>query len=246
MVLLGFLALWEVAVRGLRIQPFILPPPSKVVVELVWGFVFRDYLEHTLYTLAEILLGFALGAGVGFVLGVWVSLSRLAYRILYPYIVFFQTMPKTAVAPLFILWLGFGMTPKVVIAALIAMFPMLVNTVVGLQTIEPERIELLRVHSGTSWQIFRLVQLPAALPFIFAGLDMAIVFSVIGAIVGEFISSQKGLGNLIIRLDFTLESAGMFAIIILLSLLGYLLHVVVVTIQRRVVFWAETQRVTAA
>ena len=143
-------------------------------------------------------------------------------------------------------WFGFDTSSKVVIAATVAFFPVLVNVVVGLKTIDAGKLELMRSLRATRWQTFRLVQFPNALPFVFAGLDVAIVFSVLGAIVGEFVGAQRGLGNLILQFNMTLDIAGVFAVLIMLSLMGVTLHLIMQAIQRRIIFWAEPDDVISA
>ena len=155
-------------------------------------------------------------------------------------------MPKIAIAPLIVVWFGFDTSSKVVIAATVAFFPVLVNVVVGLKTIDAGKLELMRSLRATRWQTFRLVQFPNALPFVFAGLDVAIVFSVLGAIVGEFVGAQRGLGNLILQFNMTLDIAGVFAVLIMLSLMGVALHLIMQAIQRYVIFWAQPNHVIGA
>jgi NitT/TauT family transport system permease protein len=155
-------------------------------------------------------------------------------------------MPKIAIAPLIIVWFGFGIGSKVVIAATVAFFPVLVNVIVGLKTIDQSKLDLMRSLDATRWQTFRMVKLPNALPFVFAGLDVAVVFSVLGAIVGEFVGAQQGLGNLILQFNFSLDIAGVFAVLILLSVLGVALHLIMQALQKRLIFWAEPEQVVGA
>ena len=144
------------------------------------------------------------------------------------------------------MWLGFGLSSKVVIAALVAFFPILVIVIVGLKTVDAGKLDLMRSLDASRWQTFRHVAFPNALPFVFAGLDIAIVFSVLGAIVGEFVGSQRGLGNLILQFHTSLDIAGMFAVLLLLAALGVGLHLVIQVIQRRVIFWAQADHVIGA
>src|SRR5207249_8001556 len=183
-------------------------------------------LEHFWITFSESLLGFLIAAAAGIVLGTVIAQFRLLERTLYPYVVAFQTLPKIAVAPLLVVWLGFGVSAKVVIAALVAFFPVLVNVIVGLKTVDAPKLDLMRSLAASRWQTFRFVTFPNALPFVFAGLDIAIVFGVLGAIVGEFVGSQRGLGNLILQFHTALDIASMFAVLLLLAVLGVALHLV--------------------
>jgi len=138
-----------------------------------------------------------------------------------------------------VIWFGFGITSKIVIAATVAFFPILVSVIAGLRAIEPDKVELMRSLHASKWQIFRMAQLPNALPIIFAGLQVAIVFSILGAIVGEFVGSRSGLGNLILQANTNLDTAGVFGALVCLSIMGIVLHVAMTWLQRRLVFWAN-------
>jgi len=241
-----FIGLWEWVVRQWDVPAFIAPAPTAVTRSLVGGIRSGVYLEHFWVTLGEALAGFGIAAVTGVALGAIIAQSRLLERTVYPYLVALQTLPKIAIAPLIIVWAGFGLSSKVIIAALVAFFPVLVNVIVGLKTIDQSKLELMHSLRASRWQIFRLVTFPNALPFVFAGLDIAIVFSVLGAIVGEFVGAQRGLGNLILQFNVTLDIAGVFAVLILLAVLGIALHLIMQAIQRRVIFWAQPEDVIGA
>lgn len=234
-----FLVGWELAVRLLRVPPVVLPPPSSVAVALYVILMSGTMFWHLGVTLTEILLGFALGAATAFVLGALIAQFRVVDRMLYPYVVAFQAVPKVALAPLLVVWFGFGLESKILMTAIIAFFPILVNTVAGLRTVEPERIDLMVALKATRWQVFRYVRLPTALPFIFAGLDVGVVLSVIGAIVGEFVGANAGIGYLLLVYNADLRIASMFALLIVLAALGIILHAIVLLVQRRVMFWSQ-------
>src|SRR5499433_663249 len=235
----AFVAVWEVIVRAFDVPNIILPAPSAVA-EAFWSSLKSGELVwHTLVTLFEILAGFALGAAIGLVTGFVIALFPLAERILYPYIVAFQTIPKVAIAPIIVIWFGFGPSSKVVITATIAFFPLIASTVTGLRAAPQEQVEMLVTYTASRWQVFRMVRLPQALPYIFVGLDVAIVLSVIGAIVGEFVGAQAGLGYLILQRNFNRDMAGVFAILIILSAIGVGLHGLIGIAQRRIVFWMD-------
>ena len=246
LVFVTFVTVWEAVVRVWRLPDYLLPAPSAVARALAAGLANRVYVEHAWVTVSEALLGFVIAAAAGIVLGTLIAQFRLVERTLYPYVVAFQTLPKIAVAPLLVVWLGFGVSSKVVIAALVAFFPVLVNVIVGLKTVDAPKLDLMRSFSATRWQTFRFVTFPNALPFVFAGLDIAVVFSVLGAIVGEFVGSQRGLGNLILQFNTALDIAGMFAVLLMLAVLGVALHLVMQAIQRRVIFWAQPDHVIGA
>ena len=243
LLLLGTsVGLWEAAVRVLHVPPFILPAPSAVVVALWRGFTSGLYLPHLGYTVLETVLGFLLGSALGFGLGTAVATNRYVEYFLYPYIVMFQSLPKIALAPLIVVWFGLGLSSKVVNAALVAFFPLLVNTVVGLKSADEDRVSLMRSLAASERQIFRMLRLPNALPFVMAGLDIAMIFALIGAIVGEFVGANAGLGMLIQSMNFTMDVSGQFSVLLVLSVVGLLLNRVIVLIRRRVLFWDPAEK----
>jgi NitT/TauT family transport system permease protein len=231
---------WELAVRGFDVAPIVLPTPSAVAVALWEGIRTNAFLYDFWVTFFETIAGFALGASFGLILGALIGQFRLLERTLYLYIVAFQTVPKVAIAPIIVIWFGYGITSKVIITATIAFFPVLANTIVGLRATPADQIELMVAFTGSRWQIFWKAKLPQAFPYIFVGLDVAIVLSVIGAIVGEFVGAQAGLGYLILQRNFSMDMAGVFAILVILSLMGIGLHAAVQWLQRRIVFWMDT------
>ena len=246
LVLVVVVLAWEGIVRMWRIPEFLVPAPSAIGRALMAGLTSRLYVDHFGVTLYESLLGFLIATAAGIACGTLIAQFRVVERTLYPYLVALQTLPKIAIAPLLIVWLGFGITSKVVIAALVAFFPILVNVIVGLKTVDASKLDLMRSLDASRWQTFRYVTFPNALPFVFAGLDIAIVFSVLGAIVGEFVGSQRGLGNLILQFHTSLDIAGMFAVLLLLAALGVGLHLLIQAIQRRVIFWSQPDHVVGA
>lgn len=237
---------WESAVRLLEIPPFVLPAPSKVAMALWRGLVSGLYMKHLYYTLVETLLGFLLGSALGFTLGTAVALNRYVEYFLYPYIVMFQSLPKVALAPLIVVWFGLGLTSKVVNAALVAFFPLLVNTMVGLRSADEDRVSLMRSLAAGDGQIFWMLRLPNALPFVMAGLDVAMIFALIGAIVGEFVGANAGLGMLIQSMNFTMDVSGQFSVLLVLSLVGLALNRTILLVRRRVLFWDPSEKEKAA
>ncbi|HZX66401.1 MAG TPA: ABC transporter permease [Myxococcales bacterium] len=246
LLLVASFAVWEGAVRALRVPAFILPPPSQIAAALYRGALSGIYLHHFWITLAETLLGFVVGATVAFLFGTVIAASRPAEYFLYPYIVMFQSMPKVALAPLIIVWFGLGLGSKVVSAALIAFFPLLVNTIVGLRSADEDRVDLMRSLGATQMQIFWMLRLPSALPFLMAGLEVAMVFALVGAIVAEFVGSEAGLGMLIQSRNFSMDVAGEFAVLFILAALGLGLNAVVVLVRKRVLFWDPSQKDASA
>jgi NitT/TauT family transport system permease protein len=155
-------------------------------------------------------------------------------------VVALQTLPKIAIAPLILVWVGLGIESKIIIAALVSFFPMLVNTIVGLKAASADKIELMHALTASRAKTFFLVRLPEALPYIFAGLQIGIVLAVLGAIVGEFVGAKAGLGYLIIQMNYTMDVAGMFAVLVILGVMGVALNVIVTMLRRRIIFWQRT------
>jgi NitT/TauT family transport system permease protein len=235
-----FVGGWELGARALRLDPVLVPRPLPVGVALWDGLVSRGiFYGHAWVTCAETLAGFALGGTLGLALGAAVAEFPLLEAALYPYIVAFQTLPKVAIAPLFVVWFGFDMPSKIAIAATISFFPVVVNVVAGLNAADQARIDMLTAFGASRWQVFRLVKAPSALPFLFAGLDVAIVLSVIGAIVAEFVGAKVGLGYLLLQYNFALDTTGVFAVLVVLSAIGIGLHLMVRALERKIVFWQQ-------
>lgn len=239
-------AAWEATSYFLKIPVYLVPPPSLIFKSFVGGIASGLYLTNALYTLSEALGGFGIAAVLGLILGTLIAQSQLVERVLYPYLITIQTTPKVAIAPLFVIWFGFGITSKIVIAATVAFFPILVNVIAGLRSIDKDKVELMRSLNASKWQIFRMAQLPNALPIIFAGLQVAIVFSILGAIVGEFVGSKAGLGNIILQANTNLDAAGMFGALMCLSIMGISLHLLMTWLQRKLVFWADNTIIPAS
>jgi len=241
-------SVWEFLVYIFSIPRIVLPAPSAIARSLNSLITVGNVHYHFGITLYETMAGFFIGGLSGLILGILVSQFRLVEKTLYPYIVAFQAVPKVAIAPLIIIWAGYGYTSKIIITATIAFFPLLVNTIAGLRATEPEYIEMLTGFTATRWKIFRMVKVPMAMPYIFAGLDIAGVMSVIGAIVGEFVGSRAGLGYLILHRNFQMDMPGVFALLIILALMGIAIHLIINWLHRKIVFWkrAETERVIGA
>jgi NitT/TauT family transport system permease protein len=246
LVFVVFVGSWEWVVRAWKIPEYLVPAPSTVAGALARGVRSGLYVDNFSVTLSEALVGFLIAAVAGIVMGAVIAQFRVVEQTFYPYLVALQTLPKIAIAPLIIVWFGFGISSKIIVAATVAFFPVLVNVIVGLKTIDPAKLDLMRSLRASRWQTFRLVTFPNALPFVFAGLDIAVVFSVLGAIVGEFVGAQKGLGNLILQFNFSLDIAGVFAVLILLSVMGVALHLAMQAVQRRLIFWAEPDETISA
>jgi len=224
------LAAWQVIVTTLKISDFILPAPLEILKVTVR--FFPQLMKHTWTTTSEILLGFAIGNVVAVIMAVFIVNSRFVERALYPLIIASQTIPKVAVAPLFLIWFGSGLTPKVVITAIVCFFPTVVNTVQGLRATDEHAIDLLRLVAASRRQIFVKLQFPSALPYFFAGLKISIALAVIGAIIGEWVGANSGLGYLIMYSTQTLRTDLMFAALLVVSVLGVVLYLVAVLFER--------------
>lgn len=237
-VFIAFVLLWEWLVYVLKVPPFILPPPSAIAKTFFLGFVTGAFLPDLAVTATEAIGGFVIGSFLGLVLGALIVLFPLMERIVYPYVVALQTVPKVAIAPLFVVWFGFGITSKLVVVVLVSLFPVLVNVIAGLRSVDQDRLDLLGALSASRWQIFWHLRFPNALPFLFAGLNTAVVLSVIGAIVGEFVGAQKGIGFRILQANYNLDIAGVFSLFAVLSMLGLSMYWTLRLIERKVVFWS--------
>ena len=233
---------WELIVRAFEVPTFIFPAPSQVAVALWRGFASGLYQKHLYHTLLETVLGFLLGSALGFFLGTAVALNRYVEYFFYPYIVMFQSLPKVALAPLIVVWFGLGLRSQVVNAALVAFFPLLVNTMVGLKSADEDRLNLMRSLAASESQIFWMLKLPNALPFVMAGLDVAMIFALIGAIVAEFVGARAGLGMLIQSMNFNMDVSGQFSVLLILSVVGLLLNRCILLIRRRILFWDPSEK----
>jgi NitT/TauT family transport system permease protein len=238
---IALLLLWQFVCEALDVPSYLLPTPSAIAVAL-WSGIADGVLIRSMYiTFIEAVAGFLIAAAAGIALGTLIAQFGVVERLVYPYIVGLQSLPKVAIAPLIIVWFGYGFSSKIVVSATIALFPILVNVIVGLKSADEDQLDLMRSLNASRWQALRLVQFPAALPFIFAGLDVAAIFSVLGAIVAEFVGSQAGLGNLLLAFNSNLEISSVFACLILLGLMGTGLHAVIRLLCRRMVFWSRDE-----
>jgi NitT/TauT family transport system permease protein len=244
MILMALLAMWWFACHTLGAPAYVLPAPEDVLRALVQGLTrspwdTAGYWYHTGVTVWEALLGFIIGSTLGAALGFALSHWPILGRSWYPYIVGFQSLPKVALAPLMVVWFGFGLEGKVFITAIITFFPVLVNTMAGYHSVEPERIELARSCNASEWHLLSKIILPSCLPFLFAGFSVASVLAILGAVVGEFVGASAGLGMLLTQFDQQMELAPLFAVILLLAVIGFLMNYLVGLLERRYCFWAQ-------
>lgn len=234
LLLIVLLAGWEAWCRLAGLSPLVLPPPSAVLATL-WSEIATGRLwPHLAMTAAEMALGLGIGAIVGLGVGILLAEFPALSRLLRPYVLASQLVPKLALGPLFIIWFGFGMTPTVVITALICFFPLMENTLTGVSEVDPGRRELFRMLGAGRLKTLLRLKLPAALPVIMAGLRVAVVLALVGAVVGEFIGGRIGLGASIIAAQSVMDSSLIFALFIVITALGMLLYEAVRLIERRV------------
>jgi NitT/TauT family transport system permease protein len=231
---------WEVFVRALRIPAYLLPTPSDVAREIL-GYK-TPWVSHAAFTLTIVLLGFVSGLVVGVGLAIVITWSDRINAVVYPFLVIAQIIPKIALAPLVLIWLGYGLLPKVLVAFLVAFFPLVVDTAAGLQSTDPEIVDLARALRMSKWAILRKVRFPAALPFIFGGMKVAITLAVIGAIVAEFVGSDMGLGYILIISGTYADTAKGFAAILILSFIGVVLYFLIEKIEQVALPWYTIPR----
>ena len=236
----GFLLLWEFLSQRAIIEPVLFPPPTKIAAGW-WMLVTSDFFaKHFWITMMEIALGFLLGAGIGLLLGILLATVPAVRLTLYPYIIAFQALPKVVLAPLFIIWFGFGPASKIATALAICFFPVMINTVVGLQLVEENALKLMRSLRASRWKVFAKLRFPNALPHIFAGLKTSLTFAMIGAIVAEFlIAADNGLGRLVQIYQLQIQVHLMIAVVVIVSVLGILGVTLMDMLDRRIVFWRE-------
>jgi NitT/TauT family transport system permease protein len=243
-MMVGALVLWEIATWALSIPSYLLPAPSAIIEAMDKNSAVL--IKESISTTLEILLGFALSVVIGVPLALAIYLWRPFARAIYPVLVSSQAVPKVAIAPLFLVWFGFGLMPKVLIAFLIAFFPVVINTAMGLASLEREKIYLAQSMGLGSIATFFKIQLPNAMPSIFAGLKISITFAVVGAVVGEFVGGQGGLGYLLLIANGNMDTALLFAGIVALTALGIVLFALIGLVERLVLPPHAVERATFA
>lgn len=234
------LILWEVLVELIKVPSFILPPPGDLWVSFLKKLPILGH--HSVITFTEAIGGFIFSLVLGVAFAIAVVYSRHLQNTLYPLIVILYAMPKSAFAPLMIIWVGYGLLSKIAIAFLVAFFPIVVNTVVGLKEVEPELLELARINRGSEFDVFKKIRLPNSLPYMFAGIKVAIVLSVTGAIVAEFVAANEGLGYLILQANYSLDTAFALVVLLILALLSLGLFGLIDVVQKKVAPWSAEVR----
>jgi NitT/TauT family transport system permease protein len=233
----GFFAAWQLAVVGLGIREYLLPTPLSVLEAMVLSEI--PWTKHIAITGIEILGAFLIAALGGVLLGAVIAWSDALSRALTPFLVFVNTLPKVAIAPLFLIWLGYGILPNMLIGALIGFFPVVINTAVGLAQIDADLLDLGRVFHAPKWKVFAKIRLPNAYPYVLAALRVTATSAVVGAVVGEFVASQAGLGYVIITTQSSMNTPVAFAALAFISLLGLALFAFVGILSRALVPWGE-------
>ncbi|WP_312835039.1 ABC transporter permease [Comamonas sp.] len=232
-LLVLLLAVWEGAGRLGGISALVLPVPSAVLQALWAGLASGYFWPHVAATVQAVLLGLAAGASFGLLAGMALAESVLLERVLRPYVVVSQVVPKLALAPLFVLWFGFGMLPTVLITALVCFFPLMENTLTGLRQVDVQRLQLFRMLGASRLQTLLRLKLPTGLPAILAGLRVAVVLALVGAVVAEFMGASQGLGAVVIAAQGMMDTTLMFAALLLIAALGLLLYQACLLLERR-------------
>lgn len=238
-VFFALIAAWWAAVAILKVPTFVLPPPEDVLPR-IWESR-QSLTGHSLVTIQEIVLGFALSVVTAIPIGLLIALSPTAKRMLYPLLVFIQLVPKIAVAPLFVVWLGFGLTSKVMLTLLLTFFPLLLASIAGFQILDQRLLYLTRSMGATTWQTFRYLRFPAALPVIFGGLKTSATIAATAAIVAEFVGSNKGLGYILLQGTANLDTTLVFAVLFLLTIIGLALNTIVEVVEYVITPWQRGQ-----
>jgi NitT/TauT family transport system permease protein len=238
------LVLWAMVVRAFSIPDYLLPAPQDVAARIIkeWALLWK----HGLYTLLSVLTGFAAGVAIGVPLAFGIVLSRSMERVAMPFLVMSQTIPKVAIAPILVVWLGFGILPKIAIVFLISFFPIVVSTVVGLKSVETDMIDLVRSMGAGTGKIMLRVRAPSALPQMFAGFKIAVCLAVVGAIVGEFVGSDRGLGFLLLTSTGTLDGTLVWSALFVLIAMGMVLFAIVSKLERLTIPWHVSVRAEEA
>ena len=239
-LIVGLLVGWELAIKIFAIKPYLIPEPLAVIHQMInqWPHLWRE----TLVTTYAALGGFALSIVFGIPIAMLIAYSKLVESYVYPLLVFSQSVPKIAVAPLLVVWFGFGIFPKIITAFLLGFFPVVVSTVMGFKSVDSEMLDLVRSMKASRWQVFLKISLPHALPSIFSGLKVSITLAVVGAVVGEFVGANSGIGYVLQIANGNFDLPLMFAALVILSLVGVVLFAAVDVAERLMIPWHVSHR----
>lgn len=235
------IVIWEFVVRVFDVPSYILPAPSDAVMALIQ---YWDYISGNMFiTLREIGIGFAITVVISIPIATLISYSKLFEKTLYPFMVFLQLIPKVAIGPLFVVWFGFGEMPKILMTFLLSFFPLLMDTVAGLKSLNGRLYYMARTMSDSEWKFYWKIKLPNALPSIFSGLKTSISMATVGAVVAEFLGSDSGLGYLLLRANGDINTRLLFAILIVLCIMGMVFFAIVELLEKKLIPWHVSQRV---
>ncbi len=237
----GFLLAWQLIVIVYKMPTYLLPTPTAIAVVFVERL--PDLLHHGWVTVYEMIAGYALAVGVAVPLAIAITSSRVFNELVTPTMLFFQIVPKVAIAPLFLVWFGVGATPKILVAFLISFFPIVIDAVVGLRSMSPEMHDLARSMGATRMQVFTQFRLPTSLPYLFSGLKVAATLAIAGTVVGEFVGADQGLGYLLLVTNSNLETPLMFATIVALTIIGFVFYYLVELLEGLLIPWHVTHRI---
>jgi NitT/TauT family transport system permease protein len=235
-----FFGVWKAYVEIFEVSSFILPPPDRVFFATINLLQEDDIFSHIGTTLTETLVGFLFASVIGVGMGVVLGKVPWLERAMNPFVVATQVVPKIALVPLFILWFGFGITSKIIIAGVLAFFPILTNTLLGIKSLDPGHKDVMASINDNRWETFKSLDLPSALPYILTGMEVGIVLATIGAVVGEYLGGNSGLGYLAVDTLAAFEVDALFAVIVLLTILGFALYMCVVGLRRFLIPWHES------
>lgn len=235
--------LWQAYVSLFEIPEHLLPGPIALLISMVSYFTTGVIMSHIGITLYEILIGFVIGTVLGIAFGYFLAKSPTLERLTTPYVVLLQTIPKISLAPLFILWFGLGATSKIALVILVVFFPIMVNCIVGVRSVERDMQNLLKILKATPWQRFITIEVPFSLPFIMSGIKVATTYAITGAVIGELIGAKGGLGYLVTLGSETYDIKMIMTSVILLSVIGLLLYLIVGYIEKKVLHWHESQEI---
>lgn len=241
-VFVALMLAWQFLLPVIGMPSYVVPTLEATVNALFDPRALPIYLENAGSTLQVVFIGLGVGVGLGIAGALALARFPTLYAIVFPYVVAIESLPKVAIAPLFVIWFGFGIESKVVVVALLAVFPVLVSTIHGLKNVDPDFVDLFLAAGATHGQVRRKLLIPAALPSLFSGLELAVAASMIGAIVAEFVGAQRGLGVLVLQAQARMDTAAVFALLIILSALGIALNVSVRLLRRKIVFWMPGEK----
>jgi NitT/TauT family transport system permease protein len=237
----AFLLAWQLFVIVYNIPAYFLPTPTEIASTFINQL--PKLLHHGWITTYEMLGGYALAVSIAIPLAIAITSSKRFNDLVMPTMLFFQIVPKVAIAPLFLVWFGIGVTPKILVAFLISFFPIVIDAAVGLRSMSPEMGDLARSMGATRWQVFTRFRLPTSLPYLFSGLKVASTLAIAGTVVGEFVGADKGLGYLLLTTNSNMETSLMFATIVALTIIGLVFYYLVETLEGLLIPWHVTHRV---